>query len=167
MRKSAATCFILAWISVFGIVRVCNAQEKIEMKGRLGVGIQSNLLNFGLGPTVEFFTVENFSLAGSFGALSDFTSYGIRGNLFFNKTKEYRPFLGAGYSQINGPEATPVFGSKLETKGSGLEIFGGLLQLASKNLGIRYEIIYGAMHLTAVTTTYSIPSHGGISENDA
>jgi outer membrane protein W len=113
----------------------------------VGVGIQSNLLNFGLGPTVEYFPVGNFSLAGSIGALSDFTSYGIRGNYFFKKTENYRPYLGAGYSHINGPEATPVPGSKLETKGSGLEIYGGLLQLVSKNLGIRYEIIYSTITL--------------------
>ena len=140
MRKRLLIHLLTSLAAILSLCQVAYAEE-VSLKGRLGVGVQSNLLNFGLGPTVEFFPAGNFSLAGSFGALSDFTSYGVRGNYFFKKTEDYRPYLGAGYSQINGPEATPVPGSKLETKGSGLEIYGGLLQLASKNTTTQVRVV--------------------------
>lgn len=139
--------------------------EDFNLGGRFGVGIQLNALNFGIGPSVEYWPTNNIGISASFGSLSDYTSYGIRGSyLFDNKFDLFgtptRPYLGAGFSSVTGPKYSFETVTS-ESKGSGIEIYGGILQQASflqqasKNIYVRTEFIYSTFD---VTTTIDAPS---------
>ncbi len=131
--------------------------EDFNLGGRFGVGIQLNALNFGIGPSVEYWPTNNIGISASFGSLSDYTSYGIRGNYLFDNKFDLlgtstRPYLGAGFSSVTGPKHD--YGTITETtKGSGIEMYGGILQQAYgyENIYLRTEFIYSTFD---VTTTY-------------
>lgn len=136
--------------------------EEFTMKGRAGAGLQVNFLNFGLGPSVEYWGTENIGISGSIGAVADFTSYGIRGNYLFDRKLDIfglptRPYLGIGYASITGPEYS-FWGVTSETKGSGIEIYAGLLRPARyiyENVYTSVEFTYSTINVeTTITAPY-------------
>lgn len=136
--------------------------EEFTMKGRAGAGLQVNFLNFGVGPSVEYWATENIGISGSAGVLADFTSYGIRGNYLFDKKLDIfglptRPYLGIGFASITGPKYS-FWGVTSETKGSGIEIYGGLLHSAPyihKSVYLRAEFIFSTINVkTSITAPY-------------
>jgi len=142
--------------------------EDFNLGGRFGVGIQLNALNFGIGPSVEYWPTNNIGISASFGSLSDYTSYGIRGSyLFDNKFDLFgtptRPYLGAGFSSVTGPKYSFETVTS-ETKGSGIEMYGGILQQASENIYLRTEFIYSTFDVTTTINDWEYDAgYGGFS----
>lgn len=116
---------------------------------RPGVGVWTSIMNFGIGPCVEFYPTRSLGVMGTVGALFDYTSYSVRGMYLLPSYWEIGdmplyPYVGAGLTYVQGPEIN-VLGDKLEQHGTGFEVYGGgLLTLKSilPNLGIRTEFIY-------------------------
>lgn len=155
---------ILIFTISFILVLIFNTSyaEELVMKERAGAGIQLNALNFGLGPTVEYWPTENIGVSGSVGIIGSFKSYGVRGNYLFDKKSEVwglpaRPYVGIGYASIEGPEYS-LYGTTAKTKGSGIELYGGILQPApsiAENVYIRPELLLSTVTLeTTIETTY-------------
>ncbi len=163
------------WFISLSMVNVGYAEE-LTMKGRAGAGLQVNFLNFGMGPNVEYWATENIGISGGIGAIADFTSYGVRGNYLFSKDLtiyEYptRPYLGVGFASITGQEYS-YGGVTSETKGSGMEVYAGLLQPAPyihKSVYLRAEFVYSMIDVTTTIdytvlgSTYSMDYDAGYS----
>ena len=97
---------------------------------------------------MEYWVTDNIGLMAGVGALTDYTTFTIRGNYLLNKTFDLagypaRPYFGVG--QV--PEY--YFGwAKAEQDGSGAEIYAGLLHSAAyitKNLYLRGEFILSTL----------------------
>ncbi len=151
---------MMVWLAGLGMASDGYAED-FNMEGRVGIGIQSNLLNFGLGPNVEYWLTDNIGMSASYGALADFTSYGIRGNyLFDNKFDLFgfstRPYVGAGFSSVTGPKYS-VGTYTSETKGSGVEMYGGVFQQYTEDIYLRTEFVFSTID---VTTTIDDPYLG-------
>lgn len=144
-------CFISTFVTAHA--------EEFPRQGTIGAALNMNVLNFGLGPGIEYWATSNINISGGLGALADFTSYGIRGNYLFNNEFKIfgipaRPLGGIGYTSIQGPEESYA-GVSAETEGSGIEIYGGFLQPApyiSKNVFIRPEFVYSTVKLEGTAT---------------
>lgn len=135
-----------------------SVRDDLSMQGRLGTGMQLNLINPWLGPTVDYWITENMGVSGTIGVSQDFKYVGIRGTYLFNKRLDIyglpvmRPYVGIGYASVTGPEETATNAlsepTTIETEGSGFELYGGILQPApyiAKNVYLRPEIIYSTV----------------------
>lgn len=128
-----------------------------QFAGKVGVGVQSSLTNFGLGPSLKYYLTDHIAVQGNLGVLGDFTTYGIRGIYQLNKMADIGgipvyPYAGAGYAMITGPEAS-YFGMTEKWEGSGFELLGGLLFDLTKSFGLpvhtSVEFGYTNIELTA------------------
>ncbi len=138
---------MMVWLAGLGMASDGYAED-FNVGGRFGIGAQLNLLNFGVGPSVEYWLTDNIGISASYGALSDFTSYGIRGNYLFDGNLDLfglpaRPYIGAGFSSVT---LEGVFST---SKGTGIEIYGGVLEQASENIYLRSELIYSTVDFTS------------------
>jgi len=148
MKKIVILACVMMTLSL-NLVEIACAEE-LSVAKRFGVGIQANILNFGIGPSVEYWITENLGIMGSVGALSDYTSFTIRGNYLLNSTfnvagSPTRPYLGVGFAHVRREEY--IAGIKMEGKGSGVEIYAGNLQSIMKNLYFRGEFIFSTLKL--------------------
>ncbi len=123
--------------------------EDFQMKGKLGVGIEISVANFGIGPTVEYWFTDNIAVEAFYSGLADWNAYGARGEYLINKPFSIskikaKPYIGIGYSWIKGPsEDYGGVSSKIE--GSGFDLHAGLLASVPylpKNLMSRIEVNY-------------------------
>jgi len=145
-----------------------DSSQGFSVANRFGVGILSNSLNFGLGPSVEYWATENLGIMGSVGALADFFSLSIRGNFLFKRPfyiaeQPLKPYVGVGYVKVQGPEVSYGI-EKVEVDGSGVEIFGGLLHQATwlhDKIFFRSEFCYSTVELEA-TFGGTSSSYGGV-----
>ena len=127
----------------------------------LSVGILSNFLNFGLGPSVEYWATENLGVMASVGAGFDFFTLSARAHFLLNTPLEMaespmRPYIGLGYANVQGPEEN-YGGVKAETDGNGIEVFAGVLHNAlwlHPNIFLRGEFCYSTVELEATVSGY-------------
>lgn len=128
-----------------------------QFAGKVGVGVQSSLLSFWLGPSLKYYLTDHIAVQGNLGVVGDFTTYGIRGIYQLNKMADVGgtpvyPYAGAGYSKITGPEVS-YFGVTEAYEGSGFELLGGLLFDLTKSIGVpvhtSVELGYSNIELTA------------------
>lgn len=139
--------------------------EKLEdfaMKGKYAAGLETSLVNLGVGPSAEYWFTDNIVASGHVG-LGSFTTYGIRSDYVFNKplklygTYIAEPYVGLGYTFIKGPEESFPGGS-VKTDGSGVDFHVGLFMPAQyiyKNFALRTEIAYSTATLDATATVDS------------
>lgn len=132
-KKTLLAMFILT--TAFTIPDLSFGEEPPNIQGRYGVGIQSNILNFGLAPTAEYWITDNIGASASLTLIGDFKGYGLRGLYLFDKEfslwgRTTKPYAGLGYASVEGPEEKfGIFGTvSSKTKGSGFELFGGIEQ---------------------------------------
>ena len=144
--------------------------QGFSVANRLSIGLLSNIMNFGVGPSVEYWATENLGIMGSIGAGWGLTSFTIRGsyllnNTFFIAKVPIRTYLGIGYTKIKGQEASvPVVFEEIEVKtgGSGALIFVGLIQQATflhKKVFLREEFSYSTFDV-GTDIDYSSPIGG-------
>ncbi len=118
------------------------AQDLKKMEGWLGLGVSVNALNFGIGPTAEYWFTPQ--IAGSVTAsLTGFTGFAARGTWLFDKPYAlsgitFYPYAAAGFAQYE----------KSSYEGNGIEIGGGLMHmglLGRPNIGWGYELLYSTV----------------------
>lgn len=138
--------------------RRSRVKNDFELSKRFGVGFQVNVLNFGVGPSAEYWVTEKIGVMVSVGALADFKSFGVRGNYLLNRIMDIRgypaqPYIGVGYTSVKAD-----YGMSITQEGSGLEVYGGLLHPATylmKNLYLRGEFILSTLTIeTSGKTSY-------------
>jgi hypothetical protein len=131
-----------------------------QFAGKVGVGVQSSLTNFGLGPSVKYYVTDHLAVQGNLGVFGDFTTYGVRGIYQLNKLADIGgipayPYAAAGYAKITGPDET-YFGMKFTYEGSGFDLLGGLLFDLTKSFGLpvhtSVEFGYSSTELTGSVT---------------
>jgi len=148
MKKIVILVCVMMTLSL-NLVEIACAEE-LSVARRFGAGIQANILNFGIGPSAEYWITENLGIMGSVGTLSDYTSFIIRANYLLNSTFDVagspsRPYFGVGFAHVRREEHRA--GIKMEGKGSGVEIYAGNLQSIMKNLYFRGEFIFSTLTL--------------------
>jgi hypothetical protein len=135
--------------------------ESFAMKGKYGLGFSLDALNFGLGPSGEYWFTDNIAAIAHISALGDFTTIGVKGNYLFDKELKFgqspypsKPYVGLGFSKVEGPEGN--FGStKVTTEGSGFQMFAGLFHPAPyihQNVALRGEFVYSMITVEAEAT---------------
>lgn len=153
------TALLVTSHTSFAQQRMHGHSGDFDLARRFGAGIQMNVLNLGIGPSVDYWITENLGLTATVGAMFDFTSVAIRGNYLLNHTfypagYPARPYFGVGFASVKADYDA----ASIEQKGSGLEVYGGLLLPAThvmKNLYFRGELILSTLKLeTTGTTTY-------------
>ena len=137
----------------------CGAQtHDFSLRNRFGLGIMTSALNFGIGPSVEFWPTESIVVLGFITSLFDYTSYGGRVDYVFPRTiylgeSPSKAYVGGGYAFVKGPEQSgggAGYTWKVEQEGSGIEAHAGVLHQAdylSDKLFFRGEFIYYAFEL--------------------
>lgn len=131
------------------LISPARSSDYNSLARRFGVGIWGSVWNLGIGPSVEFYPLNNIGIMGTLGALFDYTSASVRGmfllpSMFQIEGFPLRPYVGAGYVHIWGPELD-ILGDTFEQNGDGFEIYGGMLFSAEallENLYVRGEFIY-------------------------
>lgn len=137
--------------------------ESFQMKGKVAGGIEMSPVNFGVGPTVEYWLTDQIVgyLHAGFGT---FNSYGARADYLFKVPQQLfqvAPYLGIGYSHVKGPDAT-LFDAKAKTEGSGVDVHLGALipvKQISPNVALRAEMTYSSVSLD---TTVTVPAGDGL-----
>ncbi|MBI2382751.1 MAG: hypothetical protein HYV18_01580 [Gammaproteobacteria bacterium] len=122
-----------------------------DMTGRFGAGVSTNALNFGLGPTAEYWLSDEFGVSGSVGVVGDFTTYGVRVMKLFDGPfalfgVETRPYAALGYSSVK----ESIDG--VDADGNGLELVGGFQALNAfdnPNLAWGLEFAYSNVETEA------------------
>jgi hypothetical protein len=125
---------------MFGLPSAANADE-LKVAKRWALGLSANALNFGLAPTVEYWTSENFGLSASFSWFLYGSLIGVRGTYLFDTPVKIlsmpaRPYVGAGLGFLSYNADLGL--SRYSSVGG--EIFGGLLQPLSEQLSVRAEL---------------------------
>jgi hypothetical protein len=106
-----------------------------QFAGKVGVGVQSSLMNFWLGPSLKYYVTDHVAVQGNLGVLGNFTTYGIRGIYQLNKMADVGdtpvyPYAGLGYTMMT------YTGGFIKFEGRGVELLGGLLFDLTKSLGL-------------------------------
>lgn len=141
MRKSVSLLVTAALcVVMFGLPATANADE-LKVAKRWALGLSANALNYGLTPTVEYWTSENFGLSASLSWFYYGSLIGVRGTYLFDTPINIfpmpaRPYVGAGLGFLNYNAFTGYSGYS----SVGGEIFGGLFQPFSEWLSVRAEL---------------------------
>jgi len=158
MKKVILLCGLCLFYLGF-MTNSCEAQtDGFSLQSRFGVGMTTSVINFGIGPSVEFWPTENIGILGSFTSLFDYTSYGGRVDYLFSQpiyagSSPNKVYIGVGYVIMQGPEQSGgAYGYtwKVEQEGSGIEAHAGILHQANyltDKLFFRGEFIYYAFDL--------------------
>lgn len=126
-----------------------------SLPGHLGAGVWLSLMNFGIGPSVEFYPVNHVGIMGTVGALFDYTSVSARLLYMLSSVFDVggelalHPYVGAGFTYVMGPEIQ-MFGTTVEQHGTGFEAYGGALMsldVLLKNFYVRGEFIYSNINM--------------------
>ena len=121
-------------------------QHVFSVAGRFGLGGMINSVNYGAGPTAEYWFTEHVGAMCTLGITGDFKTTALRGHYMFNSLVvmsafAMRPYLGIGYAHI---EADRTYGGiHFEMEEDGFEGYAGIMHNARwlhKNLFIRGEI---------------------------
>ncbi len=145
--------------------------KSISLENKLGLGIESSLMNFGIGPIARYWITNNIGAQAGLAAMGTFTGYNLRGLYKFDKevklfsNPSYRPYTGLGYMSIGSKETMPG-GGAVELEGSGLFFFFGLegnIASLDPRLFLSTEFAYNAFSLDTVKTT--IPGVGRFTDS--
>jgi hypothetical protein len=138
MRKSVSLMLAAALcVVVLGLPATGQAEDFVYAK-RIALGLQGGSVGFG--PTIEYWPSDNLDLSVKLGTIFYYTSIGLRGTYLFNNrinifSMPARPYAGAGVGyQMWNVAGWESFG------GTGIEVFGGLMQPLSKNWNLRGEL---------------------------
>lgn len=136
-----------------------NAQDRQNLKGRVGIGTLVSVVNTGIGPAVEYWATPQIAGTVAAGVASGYTTYGVRGTYLFHTSPEalenlfgvFRgsfapgskplPYIAIGYSRLDPDEVSGID----PPSESGFEIVGGFQQLGllgRPNIGIGVELGY-------------------------
>lgn len=141
MKKSVSLLLAAALcVIMFGLPSTAKADE-MKVAKRWALGLADNTFNFGLVPTVEYWTSENFGLSASFDYIFWSTRIGLRGTYLWDTpihifSMPARPYAGAGLGLFT---VTPYLGYDAYY-GPSFEVFGGLLQPLSDRWSVRGEL---------------------------
>jgi len=141
VRKSVSVLLVAAvCIVMFGLPSAAKAED-LKVANRWALGLAANTFNYGLAPTVEYWTSENLGLSASFSWYWYASLIGLRGTYLFDTpihifSMPARPYAGAGlgflsYNTLTGYDPYSTVG---------LELFGGLLQPLSDQFSVRAEL---------------------------
>lgn len=126
-----------------GMMRVTNRAERHSYRNRFGVGLWASIMNFGLGPSVEWYPLDRFGIMGTMGALFDYMSFSARGIFLlpsFFEMDDYAiyPYGGGGFTYIKNSDFS-------ELDASGFEACAGALfplDIIVDGLSFRGEFVY-------------------------
>jgi len=129
----------------------------------LALGLSANALNYGLVPTVEYWTSENFGVSASFSWFYYGSLIGLRGTYLLDNQIHIldmpaRPYVGVGLGFLT---YNPLVDYDRYSTG-GAEIFGGVFQPLTDQISVRAELeasSFGFMNRTGYHS-YSPPSIG-------
>ncbi|RWX46590.1 hypothetical protein VT99_12153, partial [Candidatus Electrothrix marina] len=81
------------------------AQHIFSVAGRFGFGGIVNSVNYGAGPTAEYWFTEHVGAMCTLGVTGDFKTTVLRGHYMFNSlvvmsSFAMRPYLGIGYAHV-------------------------------------------------------------------
>ncbi|WPD24259.1 MAG: hypothetical protein SD837_06795 [Candidatus Electrothrix scaldis] len=113
---------------------------------RFGIGGIVNTVNYGAGPTAEYWFTEHVGAMCTLGATGDFKTTALRGQYLFNSlvfmnAVAMRPYLGIGYAHVEADRT--VGGLHFEAEEDGFEGYVGIMHNARwlyKNLFFRGEV---------------------------
>lgn len=142
LKRTSVIIWSIAFLASLSITATGYAKE-FPVAGRVGLGLQINAFNFGIGPSLEYWASENVGLSVYLGGLRDYLLIGARGIYLFDaklQTFSYpaRPYLGVGYAYIQGP----YYRHYNHFTGYGIELIGGIFQPLSSKVAIRGELVY-------------------------
>ncbi|MCI5166673.1 MAG: hypothetical protein D3903_11400 [Candidatus Electrothrix sp. GM3_4] len=121
-------------------------QHVFSVAGRFGLGGMVNSVNYGAGPTAEYWFTEHVGAMCTLGATGDFKTTSLRGHYMFNSlvvmsSFAMRPYLGIGYAHV---EADRTHGGiYFEAEEDGFEGYAGIMHNARwlhENLFFRGEM---------------------------
>lgn len=121
-------------------------QHVFSVNGRFGLGGMVNLVNYGAGPTAEYWFTEHVGAMFALGVTGDFKTTALRGHYLFNSlvlmsSFVMRPYLGVGYAHV---EANRTYrGIPFEAEEDGFEGYAGVMHNAKwlhSNLFFRGEV---------------------------
>lgn len=158
MKPLQSICIVVTVLAGLGLCHreAIAAPQGFSVDKRVGVGIFSNFLNFGIGPSGEFWATDNFGLMLSVGGGGNFLSFSGRGQFLFSSPmpmaqSSARPYLGVGYARVQGPD-THWHGITAEAAGQGIEVFAGCLHNAEwlhEQVFLRAEVGYSTVEIKA------------------
>ena len=108
---------------------------------RFGVGGMVNTVNYGAGPSAEYWFTEHIGVMCTLGATGDFKTTAFRGQYLFNSlvlmnSVAMRPYLGIGYAHVEADRT--VGGLYFEAEEDGFEGYAGMMY----NAGWLYEKLF-------------------------
>lgn len=129
-------------------------QHVFSVAGRFGVGGMVNSVNYGAGPTAEYWFTEHIGAMCTLGVTGDFKTTALRGNYLFNSlvvmsSFVMRPYLGIGYAHVEADRTHR--GIYFEAEEDGFEGYAGIMHNATwlyKDLFFRGEIGLSAYDMT-------------------
>lgn len=129
------------------------AQHVFTVAGRFGFGGMVNSVNYGAGPTAEYWFTEHVGAMCTLGVTGDFKTTALRGQYLFNSlvlmsSVAMRPYVGIGYAHV---EADRTYGGlHFEAEEDGFDGYIGIMHNAKwlhENLFMRGEIGLSAYDL--------------------
>lgn len=113
---------------------------------RFGIGGIVNSINYGAGPTAEYWFTEHVGAMCTLGVSGDFKTTALRGQYLFNSlvlmsSVVMRPYLGIGYAHVEADRTHK--GIYFEAEEDGFEGYAGIMHNARwlhDNLFFRGEI---------------------------
>ncbi|MCI5137181.1 MAG: hypothetical protein D3922_01910 [Candidatus Electrothrix sp. AR1] len=121
-------------------------QHDFSVAGRFGLGGMVNSVNYGAGPTAEYWFTEHVGAMCSLGVTGDFKTTALRGHYMFNSlvvmsSFAMRPYLGIGYAHVEADRTHR--GIYFEAEEDGFEGYAGIMHNAKwlyENIFFRGEI---------------------------
>ncbi len=117
-----------------------------SVDGRFGFGGVVNSMNYGAGPTAEYWFTEHVGVMCTIGVTGDFKTTALRGQYLFNSlvlmsSFAMRPYLGIGYAHVEADRTSG--GVQFEAEEDGFEGYAGIMHNARwlhDNLFFRGEV---------------------------
>ncbi|WP_339133957.1 MAG: outer membrane beta-barrel protein [Candidatus Electrothrix sp. GW3-4] len=122
------------------------SQHVFSVAGRFGIGGMVNSVNYGAGPSAEYWFTEHVGAMCTLGVTGDFKATTLRGQYLFNSlvlmsSVAMRPYLGIGYAHVEADRNHR--GINFEAEEDGFEGYAGIMHNATwlhENLFVRGEI---------------------------
>ena len=120
-----------------------------SVDGRFGLGGIVNSVNYGAGPTAEYWFTEHVGVMCTLGVTGDFKTTALRGQYLFNSlvvmsSFAMRPYLGVGYAHVEADRTSG--GIQFEAEEDGFEGYAGIMHNARwlhKNLSRNRRMTVG------------------------
>ncbi len=166
MKKCICAAAALAIITGSQVV-TAQAGDNFNIGGSFGVGALLGPPSTGVGITGSYWFTNNFGLSAlATVEYDDYSEYGVRLDYLFNVDQwgkaRIRPFVGAGFSFIDGPSghlSGPYHATSYDVDGQGVVLHGGILHQAyylSDHLFFSAAAVY---HAFDVDASYSNTSY--------